>query len=410
MKNKRAGRILSLFLASQILLAGTVLASPLGKAEQEKRSSEKNLNEVRQEIEELEKQKETVLSEITEMDEKISDLLIVIHVLEDEIGEKKKEIDQTEIEYRQAQEKEQNQYDAMKKRIQYVYEKGDTSYLEIILESKSLSDAICESEYFKQLYEYDREMFLDYKEVKEQVEALEQKYKKEEAEMEVMESEYLAEKEALERSVALKRLEAADFDERLQDANQKAELYAKAVKEQTEKLRQLREVKRRQLEAARENRQEANRSSGNTGNYGPGQQNQSSNQQNRTSSGTPIKSTGGSEKGREIADYALQFVGNPYVWGGTSLTNGADCSGYVQSVYKHFGISIPRTSAEQSKFGKRVAFEDLQPGDLVFYAGHVVMSIGDGRIVHASSAKDGIKVSDDVTYRTILDIRRPWES
>lgn len=118
MKNKRAGRILSLFLASQILLAGTVLASPLGKAEQEKRSSEKNLNEVRQEIEELEKQKETVLSEITEMDEKISDLLIVIHVLEDEIGEKKKEIDQTEIEYRQAQEKEQNQYEAMKKRIQ----------------------------------------------------------------------------------------------------------------------------------------------------------------------------------------------------------------------------------------------------------------------------------------------------
>ncbi|MFR6331532.1 MAG: C40 family peptidase [Eisenbergiella sp.] len=115
------------------------------------------------------------------------------------------------------------------------------------------------------------------------------------------------------------------------------------------------------------------------------------------------------EKGREIADFAL-LVGNPYVWGGTSLTNGADCSGFVQSVYKNFGISIPRTSAEQSKFGKKVSFEDLQPGDLVFYAGHVVMSIGDGRIVHASSAKEGIKVGNDVTYRTILDIRRPWET
>ena len=87
--------------------------------------------------------------------------------------------------------------------------------------------------------------------------------------------------------------------------------------------------------------------------------------------------------------------------GGTSLTNGADCSGFVQSVYKNFGISIPRTSAEQSKFGKKVSFEDLQPGDLVFYAGHVVMSIGDGRIVHASSAKEGIKVGNDVTYRYI---------
>ena len=111
-----------------------------------------------------------------------------------------------------------------------------------------------------------------------------------------------------------------------------------------------------------------------------------------------------------VVAYAKQFLGNPYVYGGTSLTNVADCSGVVQSVYKNFGISIPRTSAEQSKFGKKVSFEDLQPGDLVFYAGHVVMSIGDGRIVHASSAKEGIKVGNDVTYRTILDIRRPWET
>lgn len=402
MNKKRAGRILSLFLASQILLAGTVFATPIGKAEQEKRSSEKNLNEVRQEIEELEKQKEKVLSEITEMDEKISDLLISIQVLEDEIDEKKIQIEKTEGEFRQAQEKEQKQYDAMKQRIQYVYEKGDTSYLEIILKSKSLSDAICENEYFKQLYEYDREMFLNYKEVKEQVEALEERYKSEEAEMEVMESEYLGQKETLERSAASKRLEAADFDERLEDAKQKAELYAKAVKEQTEKLRQLREVQRRRLAEQAERQQSgANSYNGAAGPSGPS---------SGTSKGTVTKSTGGSERGREIADYALQFVGNPYVWGGTSLTNGADCSGFVQSVYKHFGISIPRTSAEQSKFGKRVSFEELQPGDLVFYAGHVVMSIGDGRIVHASSAKDGIKVSDDVTYRTILDIRRPWES
>nr|WP_286200903.1 C40 family peptidase [[Clostridium] symbiosum] len=120
-----------------------------------------------------------------------------------------------------------------------------------------------------------------------------------------------------------------------------------------------------------------------------------------------VKSTGGTAEGRAIADFALQFVGNPYVWGGTSLTNGADCSGFAQSVYKHFGISIPRTSAEQSQYGQKVAFDDLQPGDLVFYAGHVAISIGDGRIVHASSAKEGIKISDDVTYRTILGIRRP---
>lgn len=449
MKNRGAGRALSLFLVSQLLLAGPVFAAPIsrvigqtiretvgtsiGRTEQEKRSSEKELKEVRREIEDLEQQKETVLSEITEIDEKISELLITIQVLEDEIKEKKTEIQAAETEYLEALKQEQNQYDAMKKRIRYVYEKGDTTYLEIMLKAKSLSDVICESEYFVQLYEYDRRMFLDYKEVKEQVEALEQRYRAEEAEMEVMESEYLEQKETLERSVASKRQEAADFDEKLVSAKQKAEIYAKAVKEQTEKLRQLREVKRRQMaEQVSEGNEAAggsgggNNLSGNSlsgnslsGNNPPGNSTPGNNPSGNYPSGgsasgntgvnSGIKSVGGSARGREIADYALQFVGNPYVWGGTSLTNGADCSGFVQSVYKHFGVSIPRTSAEQSKFGKRVPFEDLQPGDLVFYAGHVVMSIGEGRIVHASSAKEGIKVSDDVTYRTILDIRRPWE-
>ena len=108
-----------------------------------------------------------------------------------------------------------------------------------------------------------------------------------------------------------------------------------------------------------------------------------------------------------MADYALQFVGNPYVWGGTSLTSGADCSGFVQSVYRHFGVSIPRTSAEKAGFGREIAYEDMEPGDLVCYPGHVAMYIGGGRIVHARSAKAGIRVDDNPAYRTIVSIRRP---
>lgn len=398
MKRKRAGAILSLFLAFQILLAGTISASPIGRVQQDKKNSEKNLSEVRREIEELEEQKKSVLSEIAETDEKISDLLITIQVLEEEIKEKKEKIKQAEAEYRQAFETEKKQYDAMKKRVRYVYEKGDVNYLDILLRSQSLSDAVCESEYFKQLYEYDRNMFLDYQTIKEETETLYRRFQEEEAEMEVMESEYMAEKRELERSAAVKRAEADGFDRQLEKAEKQAQIYAKAVIEQTEKLRQLQAAQSSQ--SARTDRY------GRPQSGAVGQLPQSGSGQGKT----PVtKSTGGSKKGREIADYALQFVGNPYVWGGTSLTQGADCSGFVQSVYRHFGVSLPRTSAEQSKFGKKVEFEDLQPGDLVFYAGHVVMSIGDGRIVHASSAKEGIKVSDDVTYRTILDIRRPWE-
>lgn len=127
------------------------------------------------------------------------------------------------------------------------------------------------------------------------------------------------------------------------------------------------------------------------------------------SSGKPAESTGGTEFGRNVADYALQFVGNPYIYGGTSLTNGTDCSGFTQSVYRHFGVSIPRTSGEQAGFGREVPYEDMEPGDLVCYSGHVAMYIGGGRIVHASSRKEGIKVSNDPAYRTIVSIRRPWQ-
>lgn len=110
--------------------------------------------------------------------------------------------------------------------------------------------------------------------------------------------------------------------------------------------------------------------------------------------------------GQEIANYALKFLGNPYVYGGTSLTNGADCSGFVQSVYKHFGISLPRTSGEQGKAGQAVdGVANAGPGDLVWYSGHIGIYIGNEQVVHASNPKNGIIISN-VHYRKILGIRR----
>lgn len=114
----------------------------------------------------------------------------------------------------------------------------------------------------------------------------------------------------------------------------------------------------------------------------------------------------GSELGNAVASYACQFVGNPYVYGGTSLTNGADCSGFVMSVYANFGVSLPHSSAADRNVGTAVGgLANAQPGDIVCYSGHVAIYIGNGQIVHASTAKTGIKISD-ANYRTPLSVRR----
>ena len=125
-----------------------------------------------------------------------------------------------------------------------------------------------------------------------------------------------------------------------------------------------------------------------------------------TSEAPVVYATGESALGQSVASYACQFVGNPYVYGGTSLTNGADCSGFVMSVYANFGVSLPHSSSGDRSVGTGVdGLANAQPGDIICYSGHVAIYIGNGQIVHASTAKTGIKISD-VNYRTPLGVRR----
>jgi peptidoglycan DL-endopeptidase CwlO len=180
-----------------------------------------------------------------------------------------------------------------------------------------------------------------------------------------------------------------------------AERLAKLAAEEEEKERKAEEAKKAAAEKAAE---DANNSKNNSSSNNSSSNNNSNNDSNNNSSS--------SSSGQEIANYALNFVGNPYVWGGTSLTGGADCSGFVQSIYSHFGRRIPRTSREQaSGAGYEVSISDLQAGDLIFYrnssgtVNHVALYIGNGKVVHASNQREGIKISS-YNYRTPYKARR----
>ena len=143
------------------------------------------------------------------------------------------------------------------------------------------------------------------------------------------------------------------------------------------------------------------------------QANQNKSTSSKSSSSSSSRSSGSGRSysspsgagGSAVASYASQFIGNPYVYGGSSLTNGTDCSGFVMSVYAQFGVSLPHSSYSQQNCGYSVGTGDMQPGDIVCYGSHVGIYVGDGQIVHASNERDGIKVSN-ANYRSIADVRR----
>ena len=408
-----------------------VSASPISDAKNKKKDAEKKLNAINEDIEDIEDQKEDLEQEAEEYEQQLVDLLVTIQIINHDIENKEDEIETAKAEYEVALAKQEKQQWAMNKRIKYMYEKGDMNYMQILLESKKFSDAVNKSTYSEKLYAYDRYQLYLYEQTKEEVIEKQKALDEDMAELEEIKLDAVSQEEELQLLVDEYSENIENFDEQLSGAKEKASQYKEQIQKQSEQIKALEaEEQRKALEAAKKKAEEeakrkaeeearrkaeeeasakaneegsnSEESSGNGNNNDEGNSSGSESSDVGSSSGS---SSGGSAKGQEIANFACQFVGNPYVPGGTSLTEGADCSGFTMAVYNNFGLSLPRSSYAQAGYGREVSYSEAQPGDIIYYGGHVGIYIGNGLIVHASTQATGIKISNAL-YRSIITVRR----
>lgn len=358
-------------------------------AQSKKSEAEKNLNDVNKKIDNLEDQKEELQGEIDSTNEELVNLLVDVGILEDEIAQNEKKLEQVTEDLEKAQEEEEKQYNSMKKRIAFMYENGDTAVLSSVLESKSMADLVNRVEYVNEVYKYDRNLLDTYEKTRKQVEELKVQVEDEKVELATAKETLDQQQKQLESTMAALKSKQADAETQIANAKSLATKYQKTISEQNQIIQQA---------AANAQKAQANQSGGSSGGNNSGNTGGSGGNLN------PPKATNVS--GSDVVNYAMQFVGKPYVWGGKDPNTGADCSGFTSYVYAHFGISIPSYSGAQRSCGKEVSYSNAQPGDLICYAGHVAIYMGGGKIVHAKGTAYGIVGNDNATYKTIISVRR----
>ncbi|MCR5282789.1 MAG: C40 family peptidase [Lachnospiraceae bacterium] len=423
-------RAAALILAIALCVVGTADAwavPSVDSVKKERDQTQGSLNAISQQIHGLEAGRAEVSNEIETMNTELVDILTSIGVCQTEIELKEREIEDASEKLVIAEQNEASQYQSMKKRVQFLYEKGDKAYMQALIESSGYSDLVNKADYVEKLYSYDHELLEEYIGVKQQVIELKTLLEEEEAGLEASRYELGQEQSRLETLITEKKQTVEDFDQQLAKARAQASSMQKKLEQQTAQIKALEEAKRKEQEAKIKKQQEeaakkaaaaAKKSEESTQLVGgvtadstekvvqiDSTDYETTNESLSAGAGSKVIESSGSSRGQSVIDYACQFVGNPYVYGGTSLTNGTDCSGFTQSVYSHFGVSLPRDSTSQRSVGTAVSYEDARPGDIICYAGHVALYMGGGMIVHASTERTGITYSP-ATYRTIITIRR----
>ena len=454
-------RIVCLTLA--LLMSATQVVSVSASREDELREEQaitsQQLDATYSRMDELAYAKSQLENEISELDSNLVSVMVSIDTLKGDIDNKEVDIIKTKQDLAKAQKARDKQYESMKLRIQALYEQGgDAAWFQMMLNSEDLSELLTRAENTQQMYEQDRKNLDKYVNTINEVNNLKTQYESDKAELEEMKASYEQQSYDLQCQIDQKKSESADYENEIAYAQQQATEYANLLAEQTAEIQRLEAeriaaeeeaaAKAAEQEQDSESEDEENIEYDEDGNEientdDADDESESDDGVEYDENGDSVDNAGASDdveydeygnvidsdntvspddyeseqssdsdsssssgSGSSVVDFATQFVGNPYVWGGTSLTGGADCSGFTQSVYANFGVSLPRTSYEQQNAGTEVSYADAQPGDLICYGGHVAIYMGNGRIVHASNSVDGIKISDNAAYRTIVSVRR----
>jgi len=370
------------------------------------KKNQSQLKNAQKQADEAQEAQEGVEEEIQEIDAELVNLITDINLIEEAIVEKEEEIAETQVEYDAAVAEKEEQYASMKIRIQFMYEKGDSSYLHMFFGAGNMGDMVNKAKYVEELYDYDRKLLAEYEDTVKRVQELWDTLEEDKSELETSKTELQEGQAYMEELLAQKRTEYENYGVMLTKAKQEAATYTARIKQETAQIRKLEEEERkRREEEERKKKEEEERRRKEQEALLAQEGGSSDAEEEPKKEEAPKPTSSGGGKGQDIANYACKFIGNPYVAGGTSLTNGADCSGFVMSVYKNFGINLPRSSYSQSTVGKGVSYSDARPGDVIYYGGHVGIYIGNGQIVHASTERTGIKITS-ATYRSIITVRR----